>query len=46
MDTFLDTMLADTDRLNTLVNNLLSANSLEQKGLRISLKTCDRNNFV
>ncbi len=46
MDTFLDTMLADTDRLNTLVNNLLSANSLEQKGLRISLKTCDLSDLV
>jgi two-component system phosphate regulon sensor histidine kinase PhoR len=41
METFLDTMLADTERLDTLVNNLLSANRLEQRGIRLSLKTVD-----
>ena len=41
METFLDTMLADTERLDTLVNNLLSANRLEQRGIRLSLKNVD-----
>jgi len=39
METFLDTMLADTERLDTLVNNLLSVNRLEQRGMRLALKT-------
>ncbi len=38
METFIDTMLADTERLDTLVDNLLSANRLDQRGLRLSLK--------
>lgn len=46
METFLDTMLADTDRLSALINNLLSANRLEQKGVRLSLKTVDYSRFV
>lgn len=37
MDTFIDTMLADTDRLDTLINNLLAASRLEQKNLKLSL---------
>lgn len=46
METFLDTMLADTERLDTLVNNLLSANRLEQRGIRLSLKTVDFSALV
>ncbi|MCP3176810.1 HAMP domain-containing histidine kinase [Desulfuromonas sp. KJ2020] len=46
MDTFLDTMLADTDRLNTLVNNLLSANRLEQRGLKLNLTPCNLSELV
>jgi hypothetical protein len=38
MSTFIDTMLSDTDRLDTLVNNMLSAQRLEQKGLKLTLK--------
>jgi signal transduction histidine kinase len=46
METFLDTMLADTERLDTLVNNLLSANRLEQRGTRLTLKTVDYSAVV
>ena len=46
METFLDTMLADTDRLGALINNLLSANRLEQRGIKLSLKTVDFSQFV
>ena len=46
METFLDTMLADTERLDILVNNLLSANRLEQRGVRLSLKTVDLSTIV
>ncbi len=46
METFLDTMLADTDRLGALINNLLSANRLEQKGVKLSLKSVDFSQFV
>jgi signal transduction histidine kinase len=42
MSTFIDTMLGDTDRLDTLINNLLSAQRLEQKGPKLTLK---RNNL-
>ena len=37
LSTFLDTMLGDTDRLDTLINNLLSAQRLDQKGLKLNL---------
>ncbi len=46
METFLETMLADTDRLDALINNLLSANRLEQRGIRLSLKRVDYSEFV
>ena len=46
METFIDTMLADTERLDTQVNNLLSANRLDQRGLRLSLKTIDFSSIV
>lgn len=38
MATFLDTMLGDTDRLDTLINNLLAVQRLEQKGLKLNLR--------
>ncbi len=38
MVTFLDTMLGDTDRLDTLINNLLAVQRLEQKGLKLNLR--------
>ncbi|OHB28740.1 MAG: two-component sensor histidine kinase [Desulfuromonadaceae bacterium GWC2_58_13] len=38
MSTFIDTMLGDTNRLDTLINNLLSAQRLEQKGLKLTLR--------
>jgi len=38
MSTFIDTMLSDADRLDTLINNLLSAQRLDQKGLKLTLK--------
>jgi signal transduction histidine kinase len=46
METFLDTMRADTERLATLVDNLLSANRLEHRGLSLSLRTGDFSTFV
>lgn len=46
MNTFLDTMMADTDRLHTLINNLLSANRLEQKDLTLTLRPTDFSDFV
>ena len=46
MEMFLDTMLADTERLDSLVNNLLSANRLEQRGMRLTLKTVDFSSIV
>ncbi len=41
MDTFLDTMLADTDRLDRLIDNLLTASRLERRGVKLNL--CSRN---
>lgn len=41
MQVFLDTMLADTDRLGILINNLLSANRLEQRRLKLTLRPCN-----
>ena len=46
METFLDTMLADTERLDGLISNLLSANRLEQRGTRLTLKPCNFSDFV
>jgi len=46
METFLDTMRADTERLATLIDNLLSANRLEHRGLRLALRTGDFSAFV
>ncbi|MEJ2200192.1 MAG: HAMP domain-containing sensor histidine kinase [Desulfuromonadaceae bacterium] len=46
MSTFIDTMLGDTERLNTLINNLLSAQRLEQKGLKLTLQRENLSEFV
>jgi len=46
LQTFVDTMLADTARLGTLIDNLLSANRLEQRGLRLHKRPVDLSEFV
>jgi signal transduction histidine kinase len=46
LQTFVDTMLSDTARLGTLIDNLLSANRLEQRGLRLNLQLADLSEFV
>lgn len=46
MDIFIDTMLADTDRLGGLIDNLLAASRLEQKGMTLSLRPVDLSAFV
>ncbi len=46
MDVFIDTMLGDTDRLQTLINNLLAANRVEQRGLKLSLGRTDLSELV
>lgn len=46
LQTFVDTMLGDTARLGTLIDNLLSANRLEQRGLRLHLRPVDLSEFV
>jgi len=44
--TFVDTMLADTQRLDTLTSNLLTVNRLEHKGLKLALKPGDLSALV
>lgn len=46
LDTFLDTMLADTDRLDKLINNLLSAHRLEQREQRLTLRPGNLSELV
>ena len=46
LHTFVDTMLSDTARLGTLIDNLLSANRLEQRDLRLHLRPVDLSEFV
>jgi signal transduction histidine kinase len=46
MDVFLDTMLSDTERLHNLINNLLTANRLEQRGTRLQLQPTDLSELV
>jgi len=46
LQTFVDTMLGDTARLGTLIDNLLSANRLEQRGLRLDLRPVDLSEFI
>jgi signal transduction histidine kinase len=43
---FLETMLSDTNRLNGLIDNLLSASRVEQKHWRLDLQTIDFSAFV
>ena len=46
LHSFVDTMLSDTARLGTLIDNLLSANRLEQRDLRLHLRLVDLSEFV
>lgn len=46
METFLDTMLSDTERLDTLVNNMLAANRLERRSLKLTLQPTDLSELV
>lgn len=46
MKVFLDTMLADTDRLRGQIDNILAANRLEHKGLKALLRPTDLSAFV
>ena len=46
LQTFVDTMLGDTTRLGTLIDNLLSANRLEQRGVRLHLRSVDLSQFL
>jgi signal transduction histidine kinase len=43
---FLETMLSDAGRLNGLIDNLLSANRVDQKHWRLHLQTIDFSAFV
>ena len=46
LDDFVGTMLGDTDRLHSLINNLLSATRLEQRSVRFSLRGGDLSELV
>ena len=46
LDQFVETMLGDTDRLHSLINNLLSATRLEQRSVRFSLRGGDFSALV
>ena len=46
LDSFIDTMLADTERLNNLINKMLTANRLEQSRWRLSLRSCNLSDFL
>lgn len=46
LDGFIDTMLADTDRLNVLTSNLLMATRIEFRQLGEKAKRIDFSNFV
>lgn len=46
MNAFLTTMLDDSARLHNLINNLLSANRLDQKGWRLTLKPRNLSAFI
>lgn len=43
---FVDTMLSDTDRLDGLITNLLAANRLEHRGIKLALRPGDLSEFV
>jgi len=46
MERFLDTMLADTERLNTLISNFLMAAKLEQRSTNVGLTAINFSAFV
>jgi len=46
MERFLDTMLGDTERLNSLISNFLMAAKLEQRPLGAALTLIDFSSFV
>ncbi len=46
LERFLDTMLADTDRLNNLINNLLMAAKLEQRARTAPYPVIDFSRFI
>ncbi len=46
LDAFVDTMLADADRLHGTIQNLLTASRVEQKGLQLLLRTRDLSALV
>lgn len=46
MERFLDTMLADTERLNSLISNFLMAAKLEQRSIGGELPLIDFSSFV
>ncbi len=46
LDSFVGTMLEDTARLNRLITNLLAANRLEHRGLKLALRPGDLSAFV
>ena len=46
MERFLDTMLGDTERLNSLISNFLMAAKLEQRPLGAALTLVDFSSFV
>ncbi len=46
LQTFVDTMLGDAARLGTLIDNLLSASRLEQRGMRLNLQVTDLSEFM
>ncbi|WP_321532842.1 HAMP domain-containing sensor histidine kinase [uncultured Desulfuromonas sp.] len=46
LDEFIDTMLADTERLNSLINKMITANRLEQSRWRLTLRQCNLSEFL
>ena len=46
MERFLDTMLVDTERLNTLISNFLMAAKLEQRSTNVGLTSINFSAFV
>lgn len=46
LETFVATMLQDTERLNGLISNLLTANRLEQKDVALSMERTDLGELI
>ena len=46
LEQFVQIMLEDTSRLEKLINNLLNANRLEQRGLRLTLRTRNLSQLI